>query len=80
MVELEFSVIGLEALREKLEDAGDRYKLAYAAALNDLSPQNHHARSSDVCLFEQEKCGGAFASLAPLTGFQLPYRNIIEIS
>ena len=38
-VSLEFSVEGLDALREKLEDAGDRYKHAYALALNDLSPQ-----------------------------------------
>ena len=38
-VSLEFSVEGLDAIREKLEDAGDRYKHAYALALNDLSPQ-----------------------------------------
>ena len=38
-VELEFSVEGLDALRAKLENYGDRYKRAYAAALNDLSPQ-----------------------------------------
>ena len=38
-VSLEFSVVGLDALREKLEDYGDTYKHAYALALNDLSPQ-----------------------------------------
>ena len=39
MVSLEFDVVGLDALREKLEDYGDTYKTAYAAALNDLAPQ-----------------------------------------
>ena len=39
MVELEFAVEGLDALRAKLENYGDAYTTAYAHALNDLAPQ-----------------------------------------
>ena len=78
-VELDFSVEGLDALRAKLENYGDTYKTAYALALNDLSPQIITA--FEPCfLSEPEKCGGAFESLAPLTGYQFTFRNISRAS